>query len=415
MAHRGAVAAQWAATIEDEERQRRNAQQQPELEPNKSQPEPEPEAEPKTPAAPAPPKRPRSALPARYETAPSRLFVGWNAGAGLGKPLTDKELDDLLKRVTRGRDVVRTLTALQGARVQLSRERNRSRAPAVGRVWQAMADLVTTSPGIRVPVFEGRAEWSEAEHGLSHEDTLNAWQAVGDAAEEDGELDIAMRTWKKMLCVQQPTALPRDVASHMPISHAMMGLGRSHLRRKDGEAALALFRHNLSDWERRLTAWEQKSPRKSAVDGGSATEGERSREGVGTAAAALADALSMLRAKPDEEVAALRERAASFASSSAHRLYLGTRASVTASTGDLSTSNLFAVSGPTSTESSFTGQLWPSAPARETAEEDSLLQAAEESGTARQVSMLRRQLRDRRESKDRAAREARELGLKSPK
>ena len=57
----------------------------------------------------------------------------------------------------------------------------------------------------------------------------------------------------------------------------------------------------------------------------------------------------------------------------------------------------------------------PSAPVRETVEEDSLLQAAEESGTARQVSMLRRQLRDRRESKDRAAREARELGLQSPK
>eukprot|EP01043_Picozoa_sp_COSAG02_P031863 COSAG02_NODE_2100_length_9827_cov_18.167352_9_plen_588_part_00 len=289
------------------------------------------------------------------DSPPSRQFKGWAAGAGMAGSevmLGDKELDDLLARAAnlRGRDVSRTLTALEYARRQLAAKDPRAVPTArrqLGRVWAALVQVTAEVPVLRVRMLVGFAEWCEGEEpvGMSDLQTMSAWAAAGLVADKDGEFMTSVRAWDKLLLQLPGVSLRRSLpvlGMQLAMSQALAGKSAAHLRSGEHEEAVSLLRRNVEDWSQRLHNWERSVGGCSSMGSADISEGAVARDELAKGLLLLADALDSAPSNAEkpasaEEAAKLRVRAKSYGVSSAHRFFGRVRSSLGAQCWDSDT------------------------------------------------------------------------------
>ncbi|MFD1158300.1 tetratricopeptide repeat protein [Roseovarius aestuarii] len=93
-----------------------------------------------------------------------------------------------------------------------------------------------------MPILLAYALWCESEFGNHARETLEAWQAYGEAADEHYDWPAAIAAWRKLVDV--PTGDNVDPKIGWIVAQALRGLGARKLSESPADA-LAYFRRDL--------------------------------------------------------------------------------------------------------------------------------------------------------------------------
>ncbi len=118
--------------------------------------------------------------------------------------------------------------------------------PAMAQLWEAILEITSRSgdEAASLPYAEEHARWLASVLGPAEPETLEAWLAVGDSAEQEMQWDVATRAWEAVIAAVQSS---REVDAARPsISRALRGLGTRRLVDKRLDEARALFERDLA-------------------------------------------------------------------------------------------------------------------------------------------------------------------------